>query len=296
MNKQSFFKDAGRSVFLRRAAWLFGLPAMAIFIFCLVAGFQLTRAQTDDENKPAADSALTAARDDDDDEVDECNRRSGPIVQLPTTKLFIEYNATNEDTGIHGDFVGLGWKKLCIYDPRGRLILEFKPQNQLKRLLGMDGVRFESREPPIAEVPVATILAQFPEGRYSVRGLTFDGRRIRGGATFTHAIPEAPEITYPADEATIPRLNQVFTWLPVTQTIFGGPLQTTAYQVIITKDVPDDPNGFSRPTLDIIVPATQTSLSIPGDFLQPNTRYELEVLALEVSGNQTISIIHFRTQ
>ena len=129
-----------------------------------------------------------------------------------------------------------------------------------------------------------------------MRGLTFDGKRIRGGAMFTHAIPKAPGITYPADEATIPRFNQVFTWLPVTETIFGKPLQTTAYQVIITKNVPDDPNGFSRPTLDIIVPATQTSLSIPGDFLQPNTRYELEVLALEVSGNQTISIVHFRTQ
>lgn len=185
MNKPSFFKDAGRSKFLRRASWLFGLSAMAILVFCLVAGFQLTRAQTYDENKRAASFEPTGARDDD-DEADECNRRSGPIVQLPTTKLFIEYNATNEDTGIHGDFVGLGWRKLCIYDPRGRLILEFKPQNQLKRLLGMDGVRFESREPPIEEVPVATILAQFPEGRYSVRGLTFDGKRIRGAATFTH--------------------------------------------------------------------------------------------------------------
>ena len=160
----------------------------------------------------------------------------------------------------------------------------------------MDGFRFESREPPVQEVSIATILAQFPKGRYSVRGLTIDGKRIRGRAMFTHDIPEAPQITYPADEATIPRFNQVFTWLPVTETIFGEPVQITAYQVIITKDVPDDPNGFSRPTFDVVVPSTQTSLSIPSDFLQPNTRYEYEVLALEVSGNQTITAFHFRTQ
>ena len=296
MNKPSFFKDAERGNFLRRASWLFGLSAVAVLIFCLVAGFQLTRAQTDNENKRAADFAPISARDDDDDDdVDECNRTSGPIIQLPTTKLFIEYNATDEDTGVHGSFAGLGWQKLCVYNPRGRLILEFEPQNNLKRL-GMDGFRFESREPPVKEVSIATILAQFPEGRYSVRGLTIDGKRIRGGATFTHDIPAAPEITYPADEATISRFNQVFTWLPVTETIFGEPVQTTAYQVIITKDVPDDPNGFSRPTFDVVVPATQTSLSIPSDFLQPNTRYEFEVLALEVSGNQTITAFHFRTQ
>jgi hypothetical protein len=43
------------------------------------------------------------------------------------------------------------------------------------------------------------------------------------------------------------------------------------------------------------VPATQNTLSVPTDFLEPDTIYELEVLALERSGNQTISVGFFKT-
>jgi len=40
---------------------------------------------------------------------------------------------------------------------------------------------------------------------------------------------------------------------------------------------------------------TVTSLRVPKRFLQPDTVYELEVLAIEVGGNQTISVGFFRT-
>jgi hypothetical protein len=38
------------------------------------------------------------------------------------------------------------------------------------------------------------------------------------------------------------------------------------------------------------------ALGVPAEFLQPATIYELEVLALEVSGNQTIAIGFFTTE
>jgi hypothetical protein len=31
-----------------------------------------------------------------------CSSRRGAAIQLPTTKLFIEHNATDEDIGVHG--------------------------------------------------------------------------------------------------------------------------------------------------------------------------------------------------
>ena len=65
--------------------------------------------------------------------------------------------------------------------------------------------------------------------------------------------------------------------------------------MIITKEVQDDPHGFSRPTDDVHVPASVNSLSVPAEFLESNTVYELEVLALEKSGNQTISVGFFNT-
>ena len=78
-------------------------------------------------------------------------------------------------------------------------------------------------------------------------------------------------------------------------TVDGEPVKITGYEVIVTKEVPDDPHGFSRPTYDVHVPARVNALSVPAEFLEPHTVYELEVLALEQSGNQTISVGFFKT-
>ena len=52
---------------------------------------------------------------------------------------------------------------------------------------------------------------------------------------------------------------------------------------------------FPPPIYDVHVPANVTSLPVPTQFLESNTIYELEVLALEVSGNQTIRVGFFKT-
>jgi hypothetical protein len=228
------------------------------------------------------------------DDDNDCSRR-GPAVRLPATKLFIEHNSTDEDTGVHGLFDGVDWTKLCVYDPSGRLALEVEPNRQL-RTQSISGIFFESAEPPNDEVPIEEILARFPEGLYSVRGRAKDGRRLTGAAIFTHAIPAGPIIIFPKDGDVVPSSGLVVMWNHVTTTITGRPINRTGYEVIITKDVPNDPNGFSRPTLDVHVPPSVTSLTIPNEFLEPGSRYELEVLALEVSGNQTLTSLFFQTQ
>lgn len=219
----------------------------------------------------------------------------GPAVKLPSTKLFIEHNSTDEDTGVHGLFDGVDWIRLCLYDPRGRQILEVEPKQQLQTQ-SISGMFFESAEPPNALVPIEEILERFPEGRYSVRGRASDGRQITGAATFTHKIPAGPEIISPQDGDVVLASDLEVMWNHVTKTITGKSIKRTGYQVIITKAVPDDPHGFSRPTLDVHVVPSVTSLTIPSEFLEPNTEYELEVLVLEFSGNQTISSLSFRTQ
>jgi hypothetical protein len=237
--------------------------------------------------------AVNSDEDDDDDDDDECDR--GRSVRLPETKFFIEHNSTDEDTGVHGFFDGVDWKKLRVFDPRGRLILEVEPNAQL-RTQSISGIFFESAEPPNDEVPIEEILRRFPEGRYSVQGCTKDGRRLRGSALFTHDIPASPVITFPEDGDVVSAANLTITWNQVTMTIDGRPIRRTGYEVILTKEVPDDPNGFSRPLLSVHVPPSVTSLTIPNQFLEPNTTYELEVLVLEFSGNQTITSLSFETQ
>ena len=234
--------------------------------------------------------------DDDDDGAGGCRKAGrGKAVTLPATKLYLEHNATAGDTGVHGLFDGLDWTELCVYDPSGRQVLAVQPKAQLKTQ-AISGIFFESREPPNAQVPIADILANFPEGLYSVRGTTLDGKRMTGAATFTHNIPAAPVVIFPQDGAVVSASDLVIMWEPVTQTLTGGALSPTAYEVIVIKDVANDPHGFSRPNLDVHVPPTQTTLSIPSEFLEPNTAYKLEVLVLEVSGNQTITEGYFQTQ
>lgn len=226
------------------------------------------------------------------DDSSDCDARRS--VTLPSAKLFIEHNATDEDTGVHGLFDGTDWTRLTVFDPSGKQILEVEPTSQLKTQ-SISGIFFESAEPPNDEVPISEILNRFPEGRYRVGGCSADGERLRGSATFTHKIPAEPEINYPQEGSVVPATGFAVSWNHVDETINGEPIDRTGYQVIVTKDVPDDPNGFSRPTLDIHVPPSVTSLMIPAEFLEPGTRYELEVLVLEVSGNQTISVLFFVT-
>ena len=57
----------------------------------------------------------------------------------------------------------------------------------------------------------------------------------------------------------------------------------------------DDPNGLFAVVRRACRPTT-TSLGVPEEFFEAGTVYELEVLALEVSGNQTISVGFFTTE
>ncbi|MCI0545592.1 MAG: hypothetical protein L0Z49_14310 [Actinobacteria bacterium] len=85
-------------------------------------------------------------------------------------------------------------------------------------------------------------------------------------------------------------------WDNVTETVDGEPVTITGYEVILTKEHHDDPHGFSKPVYDVHVPASLNSLSVPAEFLEPGTVYEVEVLALEESGNQTITVGFFVTE
>lgn len=223
-----------------------------------------------------------------------CDRPQGPTIKLGQAKLFFEHNSTDEDTGVHGAFDTSSFAELCVYNPKGEQILAVKPQGSLLNLT-MGGIFFESREPSNAEVSIESLKADFPEGKYTVRGVSHDGIGLTGAATFTHAIPAAPAITFPKDNAVVDITGLTVMWEPVTQSLDGAPINTTGYEVIITKDVPDDPHGFSRPTFDVHVLPSLTALKVPSGFLEPKTPYELEVLALEKSGNQTITAIHFET-
>ncbi len=214
--------------------------------------------------------------------------------EIPASKLYFEYNSADEDTGVHGLFDSSGFTQLCVYDPDGNLILAVSPQEQLKDL-GMGGIFFESREPEESEVSQADVVTSFPEGDYKVTAITHDGKHLAGDATLSHAIPLGPEITSPAEGDIVNPESLVVSWEPVTETINGDPISITGYEVIVTNEEAEDPNGLAQPILSAHVTPSVTSLTIPSEFMEAGTEYELEVIAIEESGNQTISIVFFET-
>jgi hypothetical protein len=270
---------------MKRRLLFAGVMVLAVVVV-LAGGADVGRAEDEDRGRPRACRVPL----------------DGQTTEIAAAKLYIEYNATDDDVGVHGAFDGEGWSELCVLDPDGRPMLAVKPEGALRDLT-MAGIFFESREPPISEFSIADLKAAFPEGGYEVRGKSFDGTILTGSADFTHDIPAPPTITAPqlaeepeqTDGAVLSRTAPVVSWEPVTETIESEPVTTTGYEVIITKEVDDDPHGFSRPTFDVHVPPSVNSLTVSPEFLEPSTVYELEVLALEVSGNQTISVGFFET-
>lgn len=280
---------------MRRTLWV----AVGALLALGSAGCVATNASSADDPSASSDGATSGSS-----VPDVCSPAAGgETTEIATAKLIIEFNATDDDVGVHGAFDDHGWSELCVLDPGGRPVLVVGPQGELRDLT-MAGIFFESREPPGSEYSIEDLKTAFPEGQYEVRGASFDQTILTGSATFTHAIPTPPAITAPElaedpeqlDTAPVPTTGLSIGWDPVEETVDGEPVTITGYEVIITKEVDDDPNGFSRPTYDVHLPATERSLSVPPEFLEPGSVYELEVLALEQSGNQTISVGFFTTE
>jgi hypothetical protein len=216
-------------------------------------------------------------------------------------RLFIEYNATDEDAGVHGGIDHEGMVEACIRDPRGGDILVVRPVNRFGHL-GIGEFSFESREPPVDEYSIEDLQADFPAGTYKVSGVDHEGTPRVGTALLTHDIPAPPAISEPrlADEdqasvVVLPPTGLTVRWQPVTRTLDDTELSVTGYEVIVTQAEHEDPHGQSRPEYDVHLPPDRTELAVPDGFLEPDTVYELEVLALEESGNQTITLGFFTT-
>lgn len=235
-----------------------------------------------------------------------CNRGSGgtglsdargATIPLKEAKLNIEHNATDSDTGFQGAIDSEGWQRLDVKGPDG-VVLSLQGRGELGNL-GLTELFFESVEPENADVPLEELLATLPEGDYTIEGKAMENGesagKTSGTAWLTHNIPAGPELLSPALGAEVPTTGLVARWNPVTTTITGADVEIIAYQLIIEKDEDPQPHMIGKIGLSIYVPSSVTSITIPDGFLQPGTAYLWEVLAIEVSGNQTLSSGEFHT-
>lgn len=213
---------------------------------------------------------------------------AGGDLQFADARMIIEFNDTDQDVGIQMFIDGEEWKRLRVYTPDNKLILDIRGQRALE-LQGLAELFYESSEPSLVDVALADFLARFPEGEYRFKGVTVEGEEIRASANFTHAIPAGPVIVSPAEDSVQNPASVVVHW----NTVPNPPGSTIeAYQVIVTQS---DFDGLPERTFSVHVPASVTSVHVPAEFMQPNAEYEFEVLAIEAGGNQTITASSFST-
>jgi len=212
-------------------------------------------------------------------------------IHLKEAKLNIEHNATAEDTGFQGFIDSEGRKRLQITGPNGT-VLAFEGRGELGTL-GLTELFFETVEPENADVPIEDMLALLPEGEYTIHGPSVEGVPTIGTALLTHDIPAGPVLLSPAKGATVPPNNLVMSWNQVAQTITGESVTIVSYQLIVEKDEAPHQHAIGKRGMSIYVPPSVTSVTVPNEFLEPGTHYLWEVLAIEVSGNQTLSSSDF---
>jgi hypothetical protein len=204
-------------------------------------------------------------------------------IQLEGATMIIEVNATDGDAGLQAFLDGEPWSAMKIQSPDGRTILDVKGEGRLRHF-GLTELFTESNEPPFDELPLRKFKKRFPEGKYRFSGRTIEGRKLVGKARLSHDIPDGPEITSPPEGATVPRDGAVTSWKPVAET---DGIDVVGYRAIVEREDP-------LRTFQVELPASVHSVTIPPEYVEADTKYKLELQAIERGGNQTISEIEFR--
>jgi hypothetical protein len=207
-------------------------------------------------------------------------------VPFDDARLKIEYNATDGDAGLQFFADSEGWRHVTVTNPGGRTVIDVDA-GRVIRNFGLSELFSESSEPPFTEFPFADFKKLFPEGVYTFRGQDLEGHRLKSTFTLTHEVPDGPKIKSPTDGATLAANGVTVTWDPVTK---PAGIDIVAYEVLVVAD--DSGLGTAERTVDVTLPPTATHLDVPPEFLTPGG-YKTEVLAIERSGNQTLTEVAF---
>jgi len=230
--------------------------------------------------------------------------RAAPAAtdEFKVATIHFETNASACDMGPQIRFDTEGITSGSVKDPKGHTIYDIRSKAGMKASGGQTEGFLETVEPQITELVDALgcepsdeegvaslddLFDAWPAGDYTFEGEA-KGVRLSSQATLTHLIPAGPEVTAPPDGTEFPAAATVIIdWEPVNESILPelGPVNIVGYHVIVEEDT----GAEVTPEVDVDLPASETSLTIPPEFLQPGTVYRFEVLSTEEGGNQTIT-------
>ena len=221
------------------------------------------------------------------------------------TNIHFETNASACDMGIQMSFDTDGVTRGAVEDPHEKVVFSFRAVDGMEPTQDITEVFQERVEPPIIDlqsalgceptddaISLTELLATWPAGWYEFEGES-DGVEFEGAARLTHKVPAGPEITAPADGAIVPHdAPLLVTWKKVTGPILPrlGPVEVVGYHVLaVDITSPTLLPGKTKTSFDADVSRNETSFVVPKQYLEPGRIYELEILATEKGGNQTIT-------
>jgi hypothetical protein len=245
------------------------------FAASMVAGALVLPACGEESPAPRATAAATSPA-----------GSSGEAVPFKSATLIVEINDTDGDAGLQIFLDHDAWRAISITRPDGTRIVDFRTESELTNY-GLTELFSESSEPPFTEVPLEEFQALFPEGDYLVEGETITGERIESTVPLSHAFPAGPEITSPEEDSTVAPGELVVRWEPLAP-VDG--VEIVAYEVVVVTE--SEPSR----SLEADLPATATEMRIPAEFMEPGTEFKAEVLAIEASGNKTLTEVAFSTE
>ena len=226
-----------------------------------------------------------------------------PPEPFKVANIHFETNASACDMGIQIIFDTGGITDGFVTSPKGQMVYQFRSKGGMKATGGQTEGFLEGIEPQITEllsalgcdrsseeeeISIDELFKAWPAGVYILKG-NRPGARFKGRARLSHVIPAGAKITAPTNGTVVRDAPLLIDWNPVTEAILTanpnlGPVNIVGYHVVVVEA-----GGEALPQLDVDVPATDTSLTVPAEYLKPNTVYQFEVLSTEASGNQTIS-------
>jgi hypothetical protein len=214
--------------------------------------------------------------------------RTAEVAQTPLrffgAHLFIEVSATDGDAAVRMDVDGDAFRRLRVRDPKGRTVVDVEPKGHMRRY-GLTGIDAEGGDLLFRKVPFGRLKARFPEGRYTFSATTIEGRRLIGSDRLTHDIAQRPVVLAPATGAVVDPTGLVVTWRPVAR---PSGIRIVRYRVVVSRD------GTDRELTMDLGPDT-TTVAVPAAFLDRGAKYDLEVVARERSGNETVTEVPFTT-
>ena len=201
--------------------------------------------------------------------------------KFEATRIFIEYNSTDNDLGFHVFLDAENWKTVEIVNPAGTTIFEVAGKGAYGDL-GLSELFTEGAEPTLDVFPLDQLLALFPEGKYKFVGVTVSGAHLSSTGTLSHAVPAGPVVSSEVNGDEV-----VIRWEAVTAPPPGFPqekIDIVGYQIIV------DP-------FQVTLPASSREVTLPREFVASLARgpHGFEVLAIDASGNQTITAGSFET-